>query len=212
MIHHYDSKTGRYLDSSLADSDPQQPDCWLIPSFATDKPLPERLPQTWPFWQNETWTMLPDYRGQVLYRTDNGDQAEITVPGVAPEECGLTTKARPGGEYVWRGGDWIIDPAIVEKQRYDNAMAEFNVKMAKARAANLGKADTLASGMLEVFDAELFKAWAIYQMDLVRVTSDPEFPAGCKWPPEPDAEAIARRIEAERKLLLKSEQPVNIGQ
>ncbi|MCF7695300.1 tail fiber assembly protein [Mycetohabitans sp. B2] len=180
MIHQYDKVTGQYLSSFLADSDPVREGRWLIPEFCTTEQPPERTPFTWPFWKDGKWTLLPDYRGRKLYRIDSGEEAEIFVAGVKPEDL--------------ENGDWKIDPAITARKQHDAVMAEFHIRMAKARAANLGEADALAAGMLSDLDEALFKAWAQYQVTLVNVFDSPNFPQNLVWPEEPDNQKIANEI------------------
>lgn len=198
FIYHYHPKTGQYLNSNLADEDPQHQGRWLIPAFATTTPLPEYSPLTWPFWQNKQWRLLPDYRGRIFYCIDNGTPKKIVAAGVTPEECGLTDQPRPSSEYVWRDRDWVIDPVLVTEQKRTAAMTEFEARMDKARSANLGKADALVAGLLDELGVRLFKAWAAYQMALVSVIEAPDFPAKLTWPNEPEQQAIAKEIAAAR--------------
>ncbi|MDT4830714.1 hypothetical protein FQZ97_641880 [compost metagenome] len=197
LIHQYDSVTGQYIQSGLADVDPKSPERWLIPAFSTSAALPERLPYTWPFLVGGKWELRPDHRGQTLYRQDTGEQAEILVAGVAPEEAGLTVKPRPSGEHRWNGSSWELSAeAVAEKQKM-NAMAEFERRLDIARKKNAGKNDAFAADLLTPQEAALFKAWAAYQMDLVRQVSAEDFPKNCVWPEEPDEAEIAAQVEAE---------------
>ena len=198
LIHHYDNKTGQYVGSQLADADPRSPNRWLIPAFATAVPLPERPINTWPFFEDGCWQLRPDYRGQTLYRTDTGEPAEIIAPGVSPAEAGLTVEPRPSTDHVWTEGAWRLCPALVAKRDRERAMAEFNSKMEAAKAANAGKADAYAAGLLSAVEVAVFKAWAAYQMDLVRVVSAPTFPEDIHWPEEPDAKAVTAKVLAEQ--------------
>ncbi len=191
LIHRYVARTGQYLSSNLTDADPQHDGCWLIPSFSTPTPLPERLPKTWPFWRNEEWILLPDYRGCVLYRTDNGNPYEILEIGLTPEQCGLTEKPRPSPDYKWCDGEWVIDDEALKRQKTAAAMAEYERRMKKAQTANEGKADAMAAGLLTDLDKAIFKAWAMYQLELYRVIHAPDFPETVNWPNEPGEQAIA---------------------
>ncbi|MBR8314648.1 tail fiber assembly protein [Burkholderia dolosa] len=206
MIHQYDNETGQYISSGLADVDPRNPDRWLMPAFSTSVPLPERTPLTWPFWKNGAWELRPDYRGRVLYRCDTGEKAEILVAGVSPAEQGLTDTPRPSDQYVWSDGKWVVDPAAIEREQRDAAMAEFERRMTKAQTVNKGKQDALAADLLSPLEVALFKAWAAYQMALVRSIESPEFPARVVWPDEPDALAIAERVQAEQAAKEKETQ------
>ncbi|WP_082728058.1 tail fiber assembly protein [Burkholderia mayonis] len=196
LCNQYDNSTGQYVISFLADIDPMNPTRWLVPAFCSTQPLPERSPMTWPFWKNDDWALLPDYRGVRLYRTDTGAPAEITKAGVKPEDAGLTTTPRPSDEYVWSDGKWVVDAAVIARKEREAAMNAFLSRMEKARAKNLGKADALAAGQLDAFERACFDAWAQYQMKLVRVVEALDFPASLAWPAEPDEEAIRKEIEA----------------
>ncbi|MGO4813358.1 tail fiber assembly protein [Cupriavidus sp. 2MCAB6] len=195
LIHCYDNQTGQYISSRLADPDPLHEGRWLEPAFTTPMPLPDRAPSTWPFFVDGSWVMAPDFRGKMLYRQDTGDAAEILVPGVTPDEAGLTTLPRPSSEHRWSDGQWAPDPEAVAQREREAAMTEFEALLAGAREVNAGKADAYAAGLLTAFEVAMFKAWANYQMDLVRVLSMPGFPAERAWPAEPDPVEIAAAVE-----------------
>ncbi|CBJ40066.1 putative tail fiber assembly protein homolog (plasmid) [Ralstonia solanacearum CMR15] len=195
LIHQYDHATAQYIASHLADPDPLNDGRWLIPAFATATPLPERPARTWPFFLDGAWVLRPDHRGQRLYRTDTGEAAEIVAAGIAPEAAGLTPTPRPSDEHRWIDGAWQIDPQIVAQRARDAAMREFDLRMASARQANAGRADAYAAGLLSDAEIAVFKAWAIYQMDLVRVVSAASFPDDVQWPAEPDEAAVIEQAD-----------------
>jgi len=198
FIHQYDSLTGQYTNSVLATPDPRT-DGWLIPAFSTPVPVPERQRGEWPFFINGGWVMRPDFRGLMLYRTDNGDAAEILIAGIGLEEAGLTAEPRPSDEYHWVNGAWEIDPAAVAARVRKEAMSEFDTRMNAAREKNWGKSDAHAMGMLTPLEAGLFRAWAAYQLELVRITQGPDFPNVREWPTEPDEAAVTAQVEAEQE-------------
>jgi hypothetical protein len=193
LIHQYDAQTGQYLSSQLADSDPLNLGRWLVPAFSTADELPARTPLSWPFYLDGAWKLLPDYRGRMLYRQDTGEAAEILVAGTTPAEHGLTETPRPSDEYTWRDGAWQVDPAVIAQKVRAAAMAEFDMRMTRARAMNAGKADALAAGLLSIEEAYYFRAWSAYQLDLVRAIQAEGFPDAVSWPsdPIPFAEASA---------------------
>lgn len=186
LIHQYDALTGQYTSSRLADADPRNPGRWLVPAFSTDAELPARTALTWPFFLDAQWTLLPDYRGRVLYRTDSGEPAEILIAGTTPDEHGLTETPRPSDEYTWRDGAWVVDQAIVAQRVRAQAMAEFDTRMAKARAINNGKSDAYTAGLLSEEDTYNFRAWSSYQLALVSAIQREGFPDSVVWPTEPD--------------------------
>lgn len=207
FIHHFNSETGEYLSSSLAMPDPRNSDRFLVPAFATDAALPERSRYTWPFWRDGAWLLLPDHRGRVLYRTSNGEPAEISCAGVTPGEVGLTDKSRPSSEYVWKDDDWVIDPDIVAAKRKQRAMEDFEKRYSEAQRQTLGKESAIAAGLLDDPATATFRAWSTYQMQLVDVINDPAFPDRCDWPDKPTADSIGQirgEIEAEKARLAEA--------
>ncbi|SEK13053.1 tail fiber assembly protein [Paraburkholderia diazotrophica] len=191
LIHQYDAETGAYISSRLADADPLNFGRWLVPAFSTIDELPARTPLSWPFYLDGAWKLLPDYRGRILYRQDNGTPAEILVAGTTPAENGLTETPRPSDEYVFRDGAWAIDPAIVAQRVRAAAMAEFDLRMTHARTMNAGKADAYAAGLLSREEAYYFRAWSAYQLDLVRAIQREGFPDTVSWPDEPASFEVA---------------------
>ncbi|MEX3614171.1 MAG: tail fiber assembly protein [Burkholderia gladioli] len=198
LIHLYDQRSGAYTNSLMADEDPMHAGRWLIPGFATDVAPPDRTGATWPFWKDGAWSLLPDYRGRALYRTDTGEPAQMTVAGVTPDQAGLTDRPRPSHEYVWTDGAWTISPEAVARNEKEAAMREFSRRLDIAQRATLGKSDAQAVGLLDDVGLAQYKAWATYQMQLVSTINAPDFPENVSWPTEPDNDAIRAQIEASR--------------
>lgn len=210
LIHQYDSETGQYVSSRLADADPLNPARWLIPAFTTPLALPERARTTWPFFRNGEWILLPDYRGILLYRQNNGERAEVLAAGLTPADVGLTEQPRPTAQHRWTSDGWELDPAVVAAHARDAAMAEFEMRLEHARACNAGKADAYATGQLSPLEVAIFKAWAAYQLELVRAIQSPGFPESHAWPAEPDEEAIAIEVAAEVEPEITPEAAVDL--
>ncbi|RQT18213.1 phage tail protein [Burkholderia contaminans] len=205
LCNQYDSLTGQYIVSFLADVDPMNSERFLVPAFCTLEPLPERAPRTWPFWRDGKWEMLPDYRGVRLYRTESGAAAEITVAGMTLEDTGLTEVPRPSDAHVWRDGAWAIDEQIVADRERETAMNDFFARLEKARRQNLGKSDARITGRMSDLEAATFDAWADYQMALSNTVDAPTFPNDVVWPTEPDPKQILAKVEAERIAKAKRE-------
>jgi hypothetical protein len=169
LIHQYDAETGQYISSRLADPDPRNVDRWLVPAFSTVDELPARTPLSWPFYLDGAWKLRES----------------------KPAEHGLTETARPSDDYTFRDGAWVIDPAIVAQRVRAAAMAEFDVRMAHARAMNAGRADAYSAGLLSREEAYYFRAWSTYQLDLVRAIQREGFPDAVSWPDEPASFEVA---------------------
>lgn len=200
LIHQYDTTTGAYLNSCLADADPRNDGRWLVPAFSTSDALPERTPLSWPFYRDGAWLLLPDYRGRPFYRQDTGEPTEILTTGRTPAELNLTDRPRPSERHTWIDGKWAVSAELLAQEKRAAMMAEFELRLSKARAQNAGKADALAAGLLNDEQTYYFKAWSAYQMALVRAIEKDTFPDAVEWPdtpapyvpaPEPESQAPA---------------------
>lgn len=185
LVHQFDNESGQYVSSFMPDADPMNPNRWLIPAFCTSDPLPDRGPREWPFRRVDSWVLLPDFRGVMLYRTSDGAQAEITIAGVTPDEAGLTDAPRPSAEHVWNDDKWTVDPVRIAQREHEEAMAEFEHRLEVARQANAGKADAYAADLLSPEECDQFRAWSAYQLDLVRAIQADGFPQNVQWPAQP---------------------------
>lgn len=185
LIHHYSQSTGEYLSSSQADADPRNDQRWLIPAWATVDAPPPRTPTTWPFYRDDAWILLPDFRGRICYRTDTGEPVEINVAGKTPDDLGLTTEPRPSPRHAWINGAWSVPPELIAQEKRAAAMAEFEQRLETARKANAGKADAYAAGLLDDEGIYYFKAWSAYQMALVSAIQAETFPDAVTWPATP---------------------------
>ncbi|PTB19554.1 tail assembly chaperone [Trinickia symbiotica] len=185
LIHHYDQATGEYINSGQPDVDPRNDTRWLVPASSTFDVPPPRTPTTWPFYLDGEWRLLPDFRGRICYRTDNGEPVEIAVAGKTPEELGLTTQPRPSHRHSWAKGAWAVPPELIVREKRDAAMAEFWRLMEVARRQTAGKADAYAAGLLDDEQVHNFKAWSAYQMALVSAIERDTFPDDVEWPPTP---------------------------
>jgi len=185
LIHHYNRTTGEYLSSGQPDVDPRNKGRWLVPASATFDVPPPRTPTTWPFYRDGEWSLLPDFRGRICYRTDTGERAEISVAGRTPAELGLTVEPRPSVRHSWIDGKWTVPSELIAREKHDAAMAEFSRLMAAARRHTVGKADAYAAGLLDDEQAYTFKAWSAYQMTLVSAIEREAFPDSVDWPPTP---------------------------
>lgn len=185
LIHHYNPTTGEYLNSGQPDVDPCNDKRWLVPAWSTFDIPPPRTPTTWPFYRDGKWSLLPDFRGRICYRTDNGEPVEIAVAGKTPADLGLTTQQRPSHRHSWVDGAWTVRPELIVREKRDEAMAEFWRLMEVARRQTAGKADAYAAGLLNDEQIYYFKAWSGYQMALASVIERDTFPNSVEWPPPP---------------------------
>ena len=123
-----DTKTVYQLDyqncfvcATAADADPMQPGHWLIPARCVEVAPPETGKNQAAQWQPEsqTWRIIPDYRGQTVWRTDawqyDGVATDKVIEaGELPE--GLTAVPPPSALHTWDAAKktWVLDKAAAQ--------------------------------------------------------------------------------------------------
>ena len=103
-----------YLCTTAADRDPMDENNWLIPAGCVESAPPQTGKNQTAQWQadSQTWRIIPDYRGQTVWRTDtwqhDGIAADtVTEPGELP--AGLTIEPPPSSLHTWDGKAWVLD-------------------------------------------------------------------------------------------------------
>ena len=111
-----------YLCATAADRDPLDENNWLIPAGCVEVAPPQTGKNQTAQWQQEsqTWRIIPDYRGQTVWRTDTGQHDGIaadtvTEPGALPE--GLTIEPPPSSLHTWDGKAWVLDKAAAQARK-----------------------------------------------------------------------------------------------
>lgn len=88
LYHNYSPDTGEYLSSARSDASPKEKDVYLIPAYATLIPLPERGDNEIAVFQNDSWAIVPDYRGQNIERLN--EIITIAEIGKTPDDFNPT--------------------------------------------------------------------------------------------------------------------------
>lgn len=110
-----------YVCDTVADADPMQPGNWLIPAGCVEVAPPATGKNQAAQWQPEsqTWRVIPDYRGQTVWRTDTwqygGIATDIVIKaGALPE--GLTAVPPPSALHTWDTAKktWVLDEAAAQ--------------------------------------------------------------------------------------------------
>ena len=110
-----------FVCATAADADPMQPGHWLIPARCVEVAPPETGKNQAAQWQPEsqTWRIIPDYRGQTVWRTDawqyDGVATDKVIEaGELPE--GLTAVPPPSALHTWDAAKktWVLDKAVAQ--------------------------------------------------------------------------------------------------
>lgn len=100
--------TREYVGQSLADTDPLEPENWLIPAHAYLDPPPAPVAGQAVVRSEDgaAWQLVADYRGTV-YDTTTGNPQQYEDLGDLPGN--LTAEARPSPFHVWASEGWVLD-------------------------------------------------------------------------------------------------------
>ena len=131
---------GFYLHQTVADLDEYANDgSYLIPAGCIDAAPPESKQGFAAQWQPEKqqWAYLPDYRGQTVYRTDNGQPETMQMVGELPAH--LTLIAPPSELHQWNGKAWTLskEAAAAVKAEQQAEMWE-RIKAKRAQSCHAG--------------------------------------------------------------------------
>lgn len=106
-VYQYDNN-GVYLGETQADLSPLEAEegIYLMPANSTEK-RPENRPHFAAQFDGEDWQYVPDYRGEIYYSTQTGEQIIISEIGEIPRDF---TVQKPLNEPCkWDGQKWIKD-------------------------------------------------------------------------------------------------------
>lgn len=110
-----------FVCATAADADPMQPGHWIIPARCVEVAPPKTGKNQAAQWQPEsqTWRIIPDYRGQTVWRTDawqyDGVATDKVIEaGELPE--GLTAVPPPSALHTWDAAKktWVLDKAAAQ--------------------------------------------------------------------------------------------------
>lgn len=168
QIFHYSHETGELLSSDSAREDPLLPGEFRLPAFATIDAPPDSVNSGHALayldaagiapvdYRDGAWREVPDYRG-IYWRTDTGEQTQLTRLGVTPQDVGLTDQEPPQFG-TWNGQAWEIDQAAAKAARNaaiaaQIAFIEQNEQPAAQRAFVLAGDSTAMKAIQERIDA-----------------------------------------------------------
>ncbi|WP_042860348.1 tail fiber assembly protein [Dickeya sp. NCPPB 3274] len=131
----------------------------------------------------EEWEHVPDYRGQTVYRTADGQQQTVTTLGELPDE--LTLLAPTTAYDTWDGAAWVTDTAAKQAAATAAAQRELSARKATAtaRIAELSYAVDLA--MATEAERAVLTEWKTYLVQLSRI--DTGAAPDIDWPEIPSS-------------------------
>ncbi|GKW40684.1 tail protein [Pectobacterium carotovorum subsp. carotovorum] len=133
-----------------------------------------------------SWEQVPDYRGQMVYRTDTRQAQLVTRFGELPDNV---TLLKPASEFdLWDGKVWVIDKEAQSAAAVKAAQSELASRKSAA-AARINEL-TYAVNLDIATDEEktALTEWQKYAVLLSRVDVNA---TDIEWPTVPDSELIA---------------------
>lgn len=130
-IYHYDPNTREFLREGTARRDPlEEKENYLIPLNATIMAPPVAVDKEKAVFDELTgiWSVVPDYRGQTLYRKDTGEAIRIIELNIIPDDT--MTNLIPPVHGIWLNNRWEINLAA---QKYNLVL---EVKASAAQRIN----------------------------------------------------------------------------
>ena len=187
---------GFYLHQTVADLDEYASDgSYLIPAGCIDANPPESKQGFAAQWQPEkqAWQYLPDYRGQTVYRTDNGQPETVQTVGELPAH--LTLLAPPSELHEWDGKAWVLDKA---KQAEVAQTAFAAARAAKLTAlANAAQAFVDEHAKTDIIPAFEQETWAMQGAEARAWADDDNAPT-------PILDSIAHHRNIDRIMLIRA--------
>jgi hypothetical protein len=156
-IYHYHPVTGEFLGKDVADPDPLEEGCWLVPAHATTVEPPKFKKNEVPVFDGEGWSVKWDFRGATLWNTLTREALVPTVVG-EPSDPEAWTMTAPGPHDRWDGRKWVLS---VEALR-----------TAKAREISVGASEAVHTARRRHPDAEV-ATWGTQEAQAKEVVKDP---------------------------------------
>lgn len=101
-------ENGVFMHQTTADLDLLENNgSYLIPAGCIDAPAPEIREGHAARWDGSKWEYLPDFRGQIAYKTADGQAVLIEKVGDLTD--GVTLTAPPSDLYDWQADKWVIN-------------------------------------------------------------------------------------------------------
>lgn len=152
-------------------------------AFLDEPPAEEKCKAILRSESGEAWEVVPDYRGQTVYATDNTGPVEIKRPGNLPEGYTLLVPATAYDN--WNGEKWVTDNEAQKSGQVAeaNEQKESLIAVANAHINGQNWPSKLALGRLKDADKAKFNAWLDY-IDAIVETPTSTAP-DITWPTPP---------------------------
>lgn len=125
--------SGAFNGVTSAYESPLEPGVFLLPAHTTNTVPPDMGKGQVAVWRDSEWTLVADYRGQVVYDVKTKAPSRWLEVGDLPATVTLLEPTDP--TMVWQGGVWVTPPVTLEQAKAS--------KLAQVKAAYRKALDTL---------------------------------------------------------------------
>lgn len=130
---------------------------------------------------SQSWSLVEDHRGCMVYRTDTGEAMFIDALGPLPES---TVLQAPHGKYDrWDGTQWVKDPVAEKQALIELADSQRNALLQQAGERIAPLQDAVDLGMASAEETALLADLKRYRVLLSRV--DTHLAPDIDWPLAP---------------------------
>jgi len=141
-----------------------------LPAYSTLVAPPENVLKKLYFFSAESWHLVEDHRGEIVFDTKTGAAVLINMPGNYPKN---TTTMKPLTEYdVWDGSQWITDVAAQHEAKLDSAEKKYTELLEKAKTKISLWQTELQLGMITDKDKTSLIKWLTYISELKKVKTE----------------------------------------
>lgn len=121
-IYHFNKETGEYLNTTDARKDPLGKG-FMVPANATKTAPPPTQQKECPCFEDNKWIIKKDLRGDLVYKTTDGEEIKIDYLGDIKPEHAATP--RPDLDHVYTNGKWVVDLKL--QKEHGNDLANGNI-------------------------------------------------------------------------------------
>lgn len=178
-IYHFDKITREYLGESIADKNPLEKGKYLIPLYSTPKKPPAEPKGKKAIFKND-WSLVDNFRGQIVYSTDNQSAKTIKELGKIPDGYTLLKPATP--YHTFKNGAWFLSKATKVKNHKNYLSSEINThlnKVAQLKQYDSSESVRTWAGFVNAYQTEAkrysdwnAKVWEIWIKKQDSLTND----------------------------------------
>ncbi|MGU5659706.1 tail fiber assembly protein [Aeromonas veronii] len=134
--------------------------------------------------QEDSWVLVPDYRGQTAYDTLTRQPLEVTELGPLPALYTLLAPTSPFDN--WTGSEWQHDEDAEQQAILSAAQGEYTLRIADANQQIAIIKPAVDGGYAKPEHTQLLADWQRYCYEVTLVPEQANWPIDPLWPNRPE--------------------------